>query len=210
MKRTFGRIVKPDARDAKYALKAARTARVSRTWNTRSLSLDQKQTPKCVAFAWAHWLYSPPVKNFFDPTALYDACKATDGIPEEDGTYVRAAAKILQRCGLISAYRWATTLNALVTTVLERAPVVVGTNWYEGMDDGGLMTLEGDCLGGHAYLIVGANRKSCLFTIKNSWGPAWGDDGFAEISFADMERLLDEDGECCLAIESKPEAAWLK
>lgn len=208
--RTFGRILKTDPRDGKFALKAARTARISRTWDSRWLSADQKATPHCVGFAWSHWLACAPLRQFVDPHGIYAGCKLIDGIPNEDGTYVRAGAKILKAAGFIKEYRWCSTLKPLVTTVLERGPVVVGTDWYSGMEAGGLVTLDGDVLGGHAWLIVGANRKTRRFKAKNSWGVGWSDDGYFEISFDDMETLLRDGGECCLPIEAKPEAAWLK
>jgi C1A family cysteine protease len=37
--------------------------------------------------------------------------------------------------------------------------------------------------------------------MKNSWGRGWGIDGRASISFADMERLILDNGEACMAVQ---------
>jgi hypothetical protein len=39
--------------------------------------------------------------------------------------------------------------------------------------------------------------------IKNSWGRSWGQRGRAKITLDDLRRLLDEDGEACLATEGR-------
>jgi len=46
-------------------------------------------------------------------------------------------------------------------------------------------------------------QKKQLFRIKNSWGRSWGVKGSAFISFANMQRLINENGEICLAVENK-------
>jgi len=51
------------------------------------------------------------------------------------------------------------------------------------------------------------NLKQSIFRIKNSWGRAWSNNGFAFISFDDMARLLSEDGEACIAHEVQPGSA---
>jgi len=63
-------------------------------------------------------------------------------------------------------------------------PVVYGTevgdNWlqYRGKDPLGL---PGDVLGGHATVLVGWNPSKNIFIGENSWGIAWGIDGFYEL-----------------------------
>ena len=57
-------------------------------------------------------------------------------------------------------------------------------------------------MGGHAYVINGIDTKKQLFRIKNSWGRNWGVKGSAYISFANMQRLIRENGEICLAVEN--------
>ena len=83
-------------------------------------------------------------------------------------------------------------------------PVVVGTYWYRGMfkpDRNGIIRPTGGIVGGHAYVINGVDKSKKLFRIKNSWGKNWGINGHAYISFADMEKLMKQNGEICIAIE---------
>jgi C1A family cysteine protease len=94
--------------------------------------------------------------------------------------------------------------NSQSETILKLGPVVVGTNWYNGMfypNKNGLIKISGQMVGGHAYLINGVDTKTKQFRIKNSWGKSWGKGGHAFISFNDMSRLIKENGEICLAIE---------
>lgn len=207
----FARQVSPLAsRTYAGALPTKKSTRNSRYWNDRRIVADQKMTPHCVGFAWCHWLDCDPIRQFIDPHGLYEGCKLIDGAPNEDGTYVLSAAEILKKLGFISEYRAGRTLKQLVYAVLELGPVVVGTDWYEGMEEGPTLQLTGEVLGGHAYLVMGANQKKRTFKIKNSWGREWGDDGHALISFDDMETLLKADGECCLATEAQPQTKWVE
>ena len=60
-------------------------------------------------------------------------------------------------------------------------------------------------VGGHALCVVGYddNVGGGAFKIANSWGKNWGKSGHAFISFSDMEKLIKQNGEVCLAIENK-------
>jgi hypothetical protein len=121
-----------------------------------------------------------------------------------DGTSVRAGAKVLQNAGFISIYNWAWDLNTTINSILTLGPVVAGTWWTRDMfypDKNGIISANGDKIGGHAYLLDGVNIERKIFRIKNSWGRNWGKNGFAYISFDDMEKLILDDGEICLATE---------
>lgn len=124
-----------------------------------------------------------------------------------DGTSVRAGAKVLQALGYIETYLWAWDINTLIESVLTLGPVVVGTTWYEGMFEPdrrtGQVRPTGRIVGGHAYVITGASRKSGKFRFKNSWSRGWGLNGRFTMTFEDFEMLLNDDGEACLAVEKR-------
>lgn len=45
------------------------------------------------------------------------------------------------------------------------------------------------CLGGHAMTIVGYDDVRQAFRIRNSWGPDWGDNGYAWLSYKELSKM---------------------
>jgi hypothetical protein len=215
----FGRRFAPDPRDRLFHLpRAVEPSKLTqKTWFTRAV-FDQGTTSQCVAYAGAGWLVAGPVNNPSPPPfeELYKDCQDNDEWPGSDyeGTSVRGLFRVLKRRGYVSEYRWAWTLEPAVNHILDIGPMVFGTNWYTGMmetDEDGFLRVAGELAGGHAYLVVGANRlRACpdgskgAIRIVNSWGRPWGQAGRAWISFKDAQRLLDLDGEAATAWETVP------
>lgn len=212
--RRFGRLAMRDDRDAGFRIRREKAAkpRTSRYWNANGWWGDQGATPRCVAFAWAHWLEDAPVTHagpapIVDPAALYaEAQKLDEWYGENyDGTSVRAGAKALQKRGWIAEYRWAKQWDDIEYALLNVGPLVVGTVWTLGMsepDGNGRIRVVGPEAGGHAYVLNGINLKSGLLRLKNSWGPEYGRGGHAYVSIEEWTGLFDLDGEACLAVEN--------
>lgn len=215
----LGRLFIPDERDKKFQMKSLLPTKLpTRTfkyWYPNGWTGDQGEKPYCVAFSWTHWLAEGPTTQIrrrkggvapIDTTYLYNEAQKNDDWEGEnyDGTSVRAGAKILQRDGFISSYNWAWDLETIKIALLTKGPVVVGTWWTYDMffpNADGLIHATGNMMGGHAYLLDGINTKKKLIRIKNSWGKEWSKNGFAYISFDDIEKLILNQGEACLAVE---------
>lgn len=195
----LGRVPSPaDPRDADYPFAKALPPVAPPTYRywVPNARLDQRATPNCVGYASAHLISGSPVRvhgmTNAHGDALYRLCKEVDGYPG-DGTWVRVAASVMRRDGLIAEYLWAQSMDDLVRWVLTKGPVVVGTAWTDQMftpDSRGFIHPEGEIVGGHAYLIDGINVRAGKARLLNSWGPGWGRKGQAWIGLADLESLV--------------------
>jgi hypothetical protein len=207
----FGRLISPDARDANYParllLDMTRDEPLPpfKYW-TAGNQLDQGQTGHCVGFGFEQFLGTSPVRDAISNDgahALYADAKKIDGMPNEEGSTVRAGAQVLQQRGRIDKYLWAQSLDDIARYLLLHGPVVVGTNWYRGMltPKGGRLDVSGDNVGGHCWILRGRDTRKGLFRMKNSWSRSWGEKGEAWIADRDLDRLMAEGGEACLAAE---------
>lgn len=198
-----------DERSRQYPVAATLTATKPRsyTWSC-STWLDQGREGACVGFTMAHELAARPTPiagvTAKDATRIYRAAQKLDPWPGEnyEGSSTLAGMKVLQAEGKITEYRWAFSLEELVLAVGYRGPCAIGVNWYEGMfapDPKGFLRPSGARAGGHCTLVVGVSIPGEYVTIHNSWGTAWGNRGRARIAFADLRRLLAEDGEAVFA-----------
>lgn len=230
MERIFGRIPSLDARDAKFLMQrklaqpSSVTLPVNKVWNIAPRSLDQGPTSCCVGFAWSNFLRCAPMQTVKNqsPFDIYRKAVQLDEWPENNseatlpdgsdkfvsGTSVRAGAEAVTAEGRLKSYLWAFTLSPVIEWVLTRGPVVLGVNWYSSFDkpnaDGiARITPQASVVGGHAFLMRGANTKRSLALFENSWGDGWGRNGMFYLPFADLERLIYEKGEVCTAIEQK-------
>lgn len=176
------------------------------TWK-RTIWLDQGQEGACTGFGLSHVLGTTPKRRQGVDQAfaerMYQEAKRCDEWPGEDyeGSSVLGAMTAAKKDGYISGYSWATTMEELIHAVGYLGPVECGINWYTGMfdpDSAGLLHVTGKVEGGHAICIGGVDVSTATFCFYNSWGKSWGVGGNAKISFADMERLMSEQGEFAL------------
>jgi hypothetical protein len=219
--RQFGFIQQPDDRDQLFSVAPMllETSFITeKYWWADGWWGDQGSSSMCVAYSWSHWIEDGPViqdalpsnrtKPLFNPAKLYTACQERDEWPgtKYNGTSVRAAAKILKELGVVKEYRWANNISEVANTLLNLGPMVVGTKWYQGMNNpkpDGYVTPSGANNGGHAYILNGVDTVKKVIRIKNSWGQKWGKRGHAFIKFTDFERLLNDGGTACIAFENK-------
>lgn len=225
----LGRIYIPDPAAYLKPMRAVLPTRSSRTvayWVESELWLNQGQKPECVAYGSQHYLADGPIQNYVrnplgpaeNPDTFYAKCQAIDGIPgPHDGSTVHAAARVLESEGYISSYHWASYMTDVVTALLDVGPVLVGSDWTEGMfnptllPDGNyrLMPSAGDKIaGGHCYLLNGIDTRPRewfphgFVRVKNSWGTGWAKHGTAHMPIEVAEELLfSGSGEAMLAIE---------
>jgi hypothetical protein len=89
---------------------------------------------------------------------------------------------------------------AVKKSLFEGKPVIIGMNTPDSF-----MKLKGKTLwkpvedplvnwGGHAMCVVGYDDKFAggAFELQNSWGTAWGDQGYGWVSYADFGRFVNE------------------
>lgn len=218
--RNFGRIQIIDERDDKYLAKDFLNTLpdiqlVSKYWYCDGWIGNQGNSPECTAYAWLAYLHDGPViqenyfqKPLYNTTELYNKFRENDGITSSNyrGSTVRGGAKVLKKLGFVQEYRWAKTIEDIVKCLLVFGPIIVGTKWYSKMsspDDRGIIKFDGNYSGGHAFLLNGIDLHKGLIRIKNSWGKSWGIAGHAFISIDDFGKLLSDQGEACIALETK-------
>jgi hypothetical protein len=213
----LGRLPAPDPRDGAFrmGLLIPEPPKVDhKYWNANGWWGDQGGSSQCVAYAWTHYLEDGPVTHsgsapVIEPAMLYHQAQLVDEWPGEDydGTSVRAAAKVLQGLGWIESYHWAWSADEIINAILTLGPVVIGTNWYQGMfypdPKTNIIKPTGYVAGGHATKLDGANRRNGLIRLKNSWSRAWGKKGHVWVEAETLQRLMNEDGEACIAVEAK-------
>lgn len=85
------------------------------------------------------------------------------------------------------------SLFAIKAALAAGVPIVIGLQIYESFQSDevaatGLVpvpdTSREQLLGGHALLVCGFDDAAQRFTVRNSWGPSWGDAGYCYIPYA--------------------------
>lgn len=213
----LGRLISFDERSRSFPIRTLVAGKPLRsyTWSC-PVRLDQGQDGSCVGFGWTHELAAHPVvvPGQTNELALgrYRSAQRLDARPGEAyvGTSVLAGAKAVRAEGFMTEYRWAFGLDDLLLAVGYTGPVVIGIPWYESMlkpDATGFLRVSGDVAGGHCTLVNRVNVGGRFVGIVNSWGPTWGANGTALISFDDLDRLLHEQGEACVPVGRRRSAA---
>lgn len=182
------------------------------------LPLNQGTEGACVGFGWSAELAVDPiayrVTDQFART-IYEGAREIDrqaGYNFPEGATVLAGAKFAKQQGWIREYRWAFGINDVIDTLVSKGPVVLGVNWYDGMyatEPDGRVRINGPLVGGHCILATGYYPAHPVWGGNwiqwvNSWGPSYGVRGVGYIRDTDLDRLLREDGEACVAMDIAP------
>lgn len=184
----------------------------------KNLPLNQGSEGACVGFGWSAQLAVGPILNPADNTYARQfytdaqAIDATEGRSFTDGATVLAGAKVAQKRGLITGYKWAFGIQDVIDSLVAKGPVVLGLNWYDGMYETaaeGRVSVNGPLVGGHCILASGYIMNHPQWggnwiRWTNSWGPAYGVQGNGFIREMDLAALLQQDGEAVIADEVAP------
>lgn len=211
----LGRHVEHDPRSHDYP---ARRATQSRTvlWPHRAPILDQHDLGACTGNALAQVLNTSAFaksrggRGFLtedDARRLYSVATTLDDQhgqwpPTDSGSSGLAVAKAGVELGYLTSYTHAFGFQHFAEAIVLQ-PVIVGTTWLDGMfspDSRGYLHPTGNAAGGHEYAILGFNQRGRYVTILNSWGPGWGRNGRARITFDDFAALLADQGDVTVPI----------
>jgi len=187
-----------------------------RYWTAGDLQ-NQEDTPHCVEYSARGMLEASPHRNQVEGIprgSIYHWCQDHDEWAgnDYDGTSVHAAMKWLVANKYVTSYRWAKTVADVHAHLVTTGVVVAGTTWTKDMsyvDEFGFARFTGENYGGHAWIIRGSNRlaldpvtrKTGKMKLRNSWGVGYAEGGEAWLTFADMQKLIDDYGEVALPVE---------
>lgn len=215
----LGRHVDHDESSRFYPAQTVSATPRSILWDHRAPVLDQgdlgsctgnamAQLINCTAFAHTRSVTTNRFLTEADAVTLYSQATHLDGIPYntyppiDNGSSGLGVAKAAKAEGFLTGYTHAFGFPHLLSA-LQLQPVIVGTNWYEGMftpSATGVVKVAGAIAGGHEYLVLGADITTQQVICLNSWGSSWGVGGRFRVSFADFSKLLAAQGDVTVPI----------
>lgn len=163
-----------------------------KTWKTGGIYTQEGAS--CVGCASAMLLASEPnaieSKNIPSPEAILEESKKFDKV-EKVGTDMKSGLKALEKMGFVKSYYYSDKIDEILISVLNLGPVVIGVDWYYGMQHcSGILKKTGGLLGQHAVVVYGVDLKKGYFLVVNSHGEDWGKDGKGKIGFALMNEIF--------------------
>ncbi|HSR09876.1 MAG TPA: C1 family peptidase [Thermodesulfobacteriota bacterium] len=139
--------------------------------------------------------YIDRASNFIRDTGLPDeACYAYTAT---DGDCTRACGGWQANTHRSAGWKYIATtspnVDAIKTALNNYGPLVTTMDVYTDFFyyKGGIYTYQnGNLEGGHAVLIVGYDDSDQHFIVKNSWGTGWGEGGFFNIAYSQVNRTV--------------------
>lgn len=122
--------------------------------------------------------------------------------PDDTGSDALGAMSAAKKLGLVSEYHHAFSYAAAVSGVQSGA-LLWGTGWLESMfdvDASGYLSVDTNTnfAGGHELVLSGYDPATDEWTLDNSWGQSWGQDGSAKIKGVQLKWLLSQNGDVTL------------
>lgn len=216
----LGRRVLHDSRSLRFQVQAGDPMLLASVRHKVNIPiLDQGNLGSCTGHAGtaviaseAFWTGGSVVLATTDPheyaVDLYSAATKIDPWegqyePDDTGSDGLSIAKVLRQRELISGYLHATSLNATLTALAKNV-VMVGTSWLTGMYEPdvrtGKLNVTGSVEGGHEYVLDEIDVERQRVWIRNSWSAQWGIQGRAWMSWADLGKLLADQGDCTVLL----------
>lgn len=207
----LGRSIHHDERSKAYPAALAPTYR-SVYWLHHGSTLDQGSIGSCTGNALVDALMSGPLYRIGRTLTESDALRAYSRAtqldpfpgsypPTDTGSDGLDACKAGVEFGWLKGYTHAFGMDACLRA-LTLQPVMIGIPWFESMftpGKGGVLTASGKLAGGHEVALT-AISTSNMVRVQNSWGSGWGINGTAWLKFADLDRLLNQQGDCTIPV----------
>jgi hypothetical protein len=165
--------------------------------------------------------YSPiPASNKYKPSAtdadadeteardtVYHMATQLDNVPgtypaQDTGSTGLAAAKAVQKLGLISGYQHGFDLDTALKA-LSVMPLGIGAAWKTSQDEpdsNGLVRYTGSTRGGHQFTADEIIVEKKLVGFSNSWGLSYGVQGRFYMGWDDFGAMLDNDGDVIMYV----------
>lgn len=143
------------------------------------------------------------VHTYYHDETVVDDAMGIPGVwePTDTGSCGLASMKVAKQRGWITSYRHAFSVTTALGW-LGKQPISVGIPWLNSMFEPYRGTLVVDrrsgIAGGHQVCLDGIDPKHSRVRLANSWGD-WGDHGWAWLSYADLQWLLQNGGDVVTA-----------
>lgn len=214
--RPLGRLQIHDERSRGFALEPVALP-TTPVMHTRRLPIfDQGQLGSCTANAALGMLCTGPLDmgkwwTEQDAVDFYSAETRIDdrlGIPghyppDDTGSCGLASMKLARSRGWIATYRHAFSVTTALGW-LGKQPISIGIPWLNSMFNPGPGALthvdrRSGVAGGHQICLDGIDPVHSRVRFANSWGTSWGDNGWAWLTYADLQWLLGQGGDAVTA-----------